>query len=180
MKNKYAPFRIIILVILGLLLGINIYLWNAKNILRDSLPMPFKYGVAVVLSGSMEPFLSVDDVILVKQNKKYGVGDVVVYQNANELIVHRIIEKHNDKIITQGDANNAADNPINISNIKGKVVYKISYLGMFVRFFKHPLGLIISFVILIFLAEKAYKKENEIKSEKLDEIRKEIELLKGK
>ena len=69
--KQNAIWRHILLVICGLLLGINIYLTNAYNLLGNKLPMPFGYGTAVVLSGSMEPTFSKDDLIIVKKKDRY-------------------------------------------------------------------------------------------------------------
>ena len=45
-------------------MGINVYLWNASSLAGNAMPMPFGFGMAVVLSGSMEPVLSVNDLLL--------------------------------------------------------------------------------------------------------------------
>ena len=45
----------------------------------------------VVLSGSMEPTLSVDDLVIVRAAEDYAVGDVVVYQSGHSLVIHRIV-----------------------------------------------------------------------------------------
>ncbi len=90
-KHKYsALIRRTALAILGILLGVNVYLANAKNLAGNRLPMPFGFGVAVVLSGSMEPTLSVNDVIIVRESESYNINDIVVYDSCREMIVHRI------------------------------------------------------------------------------------------
>ena len=53
--------RIGLLALCGAVLGVNLYFANAGSLLGDKLPMPFGYGAAVVLSGSMEPALSKGD-----------------------------------------------------------------------------------------------------------------------
>ena len=66
-KNKYinvkTVFRRIILVVLAIILGLNLYTLNASKLLGNQLPMPFGYGAAVVLSGSMEPAYHVGSII---------------------------------------------------------------------------------------------------------------------
>ena len=59
-----------ILIFMGFFLGVNIYLANARGILGRQMPMPFGYGIGVVLSGSMEPSLSKNDLIIVKESKE--------------------------------------------------------------------------------------------------------------
>ena len=112
-KNKCVQtiLRIVALACVGIFLGCNIYLWNAQSLTGNVLPMPFGVGMAVVLSGSMEPELSVNDVIIVQQQDGYEVGDVVVYQSDKSLVVHRIIEISDGMVVTQGDANNTTTSP---------------------------------------------------------------------
>ena len=83
--------RIALLTLICTILGLRLYSWNASTLVGNTMPMPFGYGSAIVLSGSMEPALHVDDLIIVKQSDNYKVGDIVVFQNSRELIIHRII-----------------------------------------------------------------------------------------
>ena len=93
-KIKYsALIRRISLAILGILLGLNVYFANAQSLAGNKLPMPLGFGVAVVLSGSMEPTLSVNDVIIVRESESYNINDIVVYDSGREMIVHRIKER---------------------------------------------------------------------------------------
>ena len=123
-KKKFPPvLRLILLVICGAVLGVNVYLANAKSLVGNQMPMPFGYGASVVLSGSMEPEFSKGDLIIVGEADSYQERDIVVFQDGASLVVHRIIEIDGEKIITQGDANNVPDEPIESSVIKGKVVF---------------------------------------------------------
>lgn len=95
----------------------------------------FGYRIYRIGSGSMDPYLEVNDVILIKSQNDYKVDDIITYKsNDNEYITHRIVEIDGDKIITKGDANNTEDKPIKKNNIIGKLVFKfvgfsfISYL----------------------------------------------------
>lgn len=70
----------------------------------------------------MEPTLKTNSLIIVKESDSYKVNDIVTYKLDGEYITHRIIEINDDSIITQGDANNAADEAISKDMIVGKVV----------------------------------------------------------
>ena len=50
-KKLKAILRTVFLVAVALVLGVNVYLWNARSLMGNALPMPFGYGCAVVLSG---------------------------------------------------------------------------------------------------------------------------------
>ena len=93
-----------------------------------------------VLTGSMEPTYSPGDMVAVKAANagEIQVGDVVTFQpNSGDplLITHRVISKQlggtpeGTLFVTQGDANDAADEPIVGDQIKGVVMYHVPYIG---------------------------------------------------
>ena len=170
--------RRVILVILGLIIGTNAYLANAKTLTGNQMPMPFGYGAAVVLSGSMEPVLSKGDLIIVKEKESYKVGDVVVFQSGKSLIVHRIIKIDDKKVITQGDANNVADPEFDTQFIKGKEVFRIPYIGVLVDIIKTPTGTIVILILAFWMVEYSFRKQKNEDSEKQEEIKAEIRKLK--
>ena len=173
-----SVIRISILVLLAVLIGVSIYSINASMLGGNALPMPFGFGMTVVLSGSMEPELSVDDLLIVTPSDTYEVGDVVVYQTQRTAVVHRIVAINGDKIITRGDANNTDDDPIAKENIKGKVIFAIPFIGLIVNLIKTPFGTILLLGAAIWLLEASFKKEKDKKAEELAAIRREIEELK--
>ncbi len=179
-KNKYsALFRRIALAVLGILLGLNVYLANARSLAGQKLPMPFGIGTAVVLSGSMEPTLSVNDVIIVREQESYNVGDIVVYENGREMIVHKIIEKNGDTLTTKGDANNTADEPISTEAVKGKVAFSVPYAGAIVKALRSPVGAIVIILAAVLLTEGSFRRKKESDEIKIEKIKEEIRRLKA-
>ena len=176
--SKKTVFRYIVFSFIGIVLGLFVYTQNAKGLLKDKIPMPFGYGMSVVLSGSMESRLSVDDLVIIKAKDNYKVNDIVLYQDGNSLVIHRIIEINGDTVTTKGDANNVADEPINKSQIKGVLVYDIAGLGAVVNILKQPVSVFIILAAAFLLTEFSYQKEKDTDTEELDEIRKMIEELK--
>lgn len=171
--------RIVILSLVGALIGFQFYLLNAEKLVGDAMPMPFGVGMSVVLSGSMEPELSVDDLIVVKEHEQYGVNDVVVFLSQGSLVVHRIIEITEDGIITKGDANNTPDDPISPESIKGKVVYALPFVGKAVNFIKSPIGIIVVLSLAIFLMELSFRREKQKDSDDIEKIKEEIRRLQA-
>ena len=173
--------RLLVLIVCGTVLGVNVYLANAKNLVGNQMPMPFGYGAAVVLSGSMEPVYSVGDLILVKETESVNVDEIVVYQSGSSLVVHRVVEINEDMVTTQGDANNVADDPIASSAIKGVVFLCIPAVGTFVNYLKTPLGIIITIALAILLVEipnRLEKSKDDDETQRLideiNELKKEI------
>ena len=181
-KNKKriwkGIFRILLLSICGIILGLNLYQLNANRLVGNQLPMPFGYGAAVVLSGSMEPEFSKGDLIFVKETADYSEKDIVVFQDGSTLVVHRIIEVDDETIITKGDANNAADEPISKELIKGEVVGCIPYVGEVVNLIKTPLGTLAVAAAAIALVEIPRRREKQKDDDERQKIIDEIKKLK--
>jgi signal peptidase len=173
----YDLGRTLLLVLISLTLGVNVYLWNAKRLVGNALPTPFGYGISVVLSGSMEPTLSVHDLVLIRETPAVEAGDVVVYQSENELIIHRVISVGENTLITQGDANSSADEPISRSAVKGVLVASVPHVGILVLALKNPVVVILLLAAAFLLMELSYRKERRFDDRELEEIKAEIRRL---
>lgn len=127
----------------------------------------FGYTNAVVLSGSMEPSINVGDMLFVKKQGSYQVGDIVAFipKERNIWVTHRIIAEDNEGFQTKGDNNNSADlNKVNKDDIIGRVVFHIPKVGDIRAFFASSYGitLVIFLVGGVVLLEvlRAIKKKN--------------------
>lgn len=120
----------------------------------------------VVSSGSMEPVLQINDVLIVRDGGSWGelkVGDIIVFNRpdgGDRVIVHRIIEIDEDAdgdrtVRTKGDANPSpipgTDYPIQMSNYIGKVIYVLPGIGIVTQFIRPPYNFIIIAIILALL-----------------------------
>jgi len=171
-------FRTLILILCGLIIGINVYSANASNLVGEQLPMPFGYGGAVVLSGSMEPELSVGDLIIVKEDTSLKEKDIIVFQDGRSLVVHRIVSMTEDTIVTKGDANNVEDHPISIEDVKGEMVFSVPFVGKLVNALKTPVGVVLTLILAIALIEIPRRREMAQDDEERQKIIEEIERLK--
>ena len=112
------------------LIAISIYILYCKFILKQSIIKIFGFAFLIVTTGSMSPQINPGELIIIKEYTNYQVGDIVTYKVDDEhLITHRIIEKQDNQIITKGDFNNIVDDPININQIQGKVIYQFKVLN---------------------------------------------------
>ena len=134
---------------------------------RDYLSI-FGYSFFKVATGSMEPNISENDIIIVKDNSDYQVDDIITYKENDSYITHRIVAINNDNLITKGDANNTNDEAINKSQVLGVVVKDYKHLDVWRQIFTTPTILISIFVTLILFdfAFSYQKKEPEIKLKK--------------
>ena len=110
-------FRIIFVTIILAIIILNLF--SAFNLSFLGL------RVFRIESGSMSPYLKVNDLIIIKAYDDYEIDDIVTYKSENEYITHRIIEKDDVSITTKGDANNTNDSKIAKEDIVGKVVLKL-------------------------------------------------------
>ena len=91
----------------------------------EKIAMPFGWGVVRVLSGSMEPTFSEGALLVVSRvasPDEVSAGDIVVYDEGESLVAHRVVEVSGGMAVTQGDANNAPDEPIELSQVKARAV----------------------------------------------------------
>ncbi|MCM1107232.1 MAG: signal peptidase I [Blautia sp.] len=101
-------------------------------------PRVFGYQSYHIISGSMEPAISVGSLVYVKeaQPASVAVGDVIAYSSGvdgSEVITHRVTENNPDgqNFITKGDANAEPDlSPVRYSRLLGVVTFTIPKLGV--------------------------------------------------
>ena len=179
-KKSNALLRVVLIVLISLVIGLNVYQWNAKRLVGNSFPMPLGFGMAVVLSGSMEPTLRVNDLVVVTPAEAYREGEIIVFQQEGDLIIHRIISVDETAQIlqTKGDANNTADEPISFTQVKGREAFHIPFVGIIVRALKTPVGIVAVLAFAIYLMHSSWKKERQSGDEELDAIKAEIRKLK--
>ena len=181
-----STFRLLLLILCGLILGVNVYLANANGLVGNQLPMPFGYGAAVVLSGSMEPEYHVGSLIYVKSvdYKTLQAGDDITYMlDEDTVVTHRIIEVLVDeedpetiRYFTQGIANDVPDAvSVHYKNIIGKPIFSIPYLGYVSNYIQNPPGMYVAMaagailILLVFLPDLFEDDKKKETSEKKEE-----------
>ena len=151
-------FAAILLVLAG-----SAYSVVMEKMTGEACPQMFGYSVATVVSGSMEPTLSINDVIIVKAEDDYEEGDILVFLVGDSLIAHRAIEKTEEGYVTRGDANNTADRGmVTQEHIKGRVVRVIPELGVVFQFVRSPIGIgcMLAVCVLCIMLPPLTKKDN--------------------
>ncbi len=157
MKIIKTIFRVISYILTAVLLVLllsNVYLIAARSVFKDPAPMVFGYASAVVISGSMEPTIHIDDMVIFKSQDKYYVDDIVTFTGNSSYVTHRIIEATETGFITKGDANNAADSDeLSPDRIIGRVVFVIPNIGKAMTFLQSPLGLVLILLMTVVVLE---------------------------
>ncbi len=109
----------------------------------------FGYSIFNVATGSMEPVINQNDVIVVKRSDKYEVGDIITFKSDGAYITHRVVSVNGDNFVTKGDANNAKDVAITRKDVIGKVIKISAKAGIWHKVLTTPTILILIFTTLI-------------------------------
>jgi len=118
---------------------------------RSEAPSVFGYSAFRVVTGSMEPEIGENDMIVVKRAgaSEIEVGDVISFYSADPSLqgavnTHRVtditVDGGSRYFTTKGDANVIEDKyPVGENNLIGKVVFTSSFLGILSRVVSNPL-----------------------------------------
>ncbi len=96
--------------------------------------MKHGYYTLLVLTGSMKPHINPGDLVLIGPGHT-KIGEIIAYIGpGRSIVVHRVIDiLHSGShatIITKGDANTVADPPVSSSQVLGRLIFKIPYIGL--------------------------------------------------
>ena len=145
--NIIITFLCVILIIIIL---INIKNFSLRN--SDRIPSYFGYQFLIERSDSMAKSIMTNDLIIIRKQDNYKVGDIISYLTSdNSLITHRIVDKKNNCFVTKGDNNIAEDKDLVCNNIKGKVLTNFSQLGGALYFISSITGLLSILLVIIIL-----------------------------
>ena len=161
-------------------------------------PQVLGYSVFRVMTGSMEPEIREDSLLVVKKTPSEDIvpGDVISFFSPDPMLegavnTHRVvrIEKENGRtqFITKGDANVIEDTyPTDASALVGRVVFQSYGLGKTVSLLANPLvfGIIILLPLLVILLMNLYRAvriaADIAKKEEEEAVRKALEEIKAK
>ncbi len=119
------------------------------------------YTIFQVITGSMEPTIKTKDLVIEKITQDVDIDDIITYKSGNDFVTHRIIQKNDNYVITQGDANNTEDPQVLYKDIVGKVTIIIPNIAVWIEVIKTPkviISIIISIVLITVLFNTPNKK----------------------
>ena len=95
------------------------------------------FGIRTILVAgvSMEPSFKAGDVVIVQKcpPEDIQIGDVILFDDSTKQVLHRVIDINRSaeplEFVTQGDANNVADELVTAQKIQGKALLKIPKIG---------------------------------------------------
>lgn len=143
--SKISNIISIVIIVVALVILVSAVFTRSGDV-----PMVMGHSFMKVLTGSMEPEIKADSIVVTKEvaAEEIQVGDVISYYSADpELlgmpVTHRVtdIKKVDGKLyfITKGDVNVLEDkNPVMADEVIGKVVFSSHFLGLLVKWITKP------------------------------------------
>ncbi|OGD66701.1 signal peptidase I [Candidatus Campbellbacteria bacterium RIFOXYC2_FULL_35_25] len=118
-------------------------------------PITGNFKLLIVQSGSMEPAIKTGSVVIVKPSDNYQIGDVITFGENTKTktpTTHRIGEvkvvEGNYYYTTKGDANENNDpREVSQTEIIGKVLFDVPFIGYAVATAKEPIGFAVLIVV---------------------------------
>ena len=92
--------------------------------------------------------------------------------------MHRIVSLYGGTVVTQGDANNTADEPIDLSQVKGVVQFHIPFVGTVLELVKTPAGTLLILLLAFALVELSFRRQKEQDNQDMEQVKAEIRRLK--
>lgn len=177
-ENAKIVKKVIEVIAVILIYNIILIMISSENV---SILNMFGYKSYIIKTNSMEPTISVNDVIIAKKVDKRDIkmGDVITFLHNGEVITHRITKVDlNGEYTTKGDNNNIEDIfKTNYDNIEGKHIVTIPYLGKLVQILDNKIVfLIITLVALIFIffmIQKQEKRDNRREKKRIEDKKRE-------
>lgn len=172
------------------LLLINVTLIVKSYTSPDKVPDFLGYKPFIVLSGSMEPSVMTGDMVFVKETDpdSLKVGDVIAYKSGSAVVTHRIVEVKSEngetRYVTQGDANNAADQGmVKPADVEGIYQRRVAGAGNLAMFMQTTTGMILFVVcpLVLFVLWDVIRRQLESRKEvsRTKELEMELERLRA-
>lgn len=189
-KKKNSRIFTYIFSILCLVLCICITVEVTQANQQKRPPRILGLSLSYVPTESMEPTIMPGDYVLYSKAsfKDVSVGDIIIYRNDSDIyVIHRVIEKNESTLITKGDNNPIADDPISPERVYGKYIMTLGFMSLFSGgISRNVIFLILIIIFLIMIAmqivsivvkskiEKNNTDYEESKKLMLEQLRKEI------
>lgn len=108
--------------------------------------------LCIAKNTSMQPTISNNDLLIIKQYDDYGVGDIIQFKHNNLTITHRIVDKvvDNNQIVyyTLGDNDNTLKK-VYLSSVVGKVIKTFDNVGVVCNYINY-------FIVIVFVVGSTF------------------------
>ena len=186
MGKKVSKYLVKSLTIAFFLLAFYILIFGSIARKNNQLLSIFGYSYSSVptnsMSGDNSDSFDAGSFIISKKVKfeNIKVGDIIIFQDKNILVVHRVVDINDDgSLVTKGDNNDSIDaNFVTKNNYQAKVIksFMIGSLGKNLSGYQLQILFILIIVLIIFLIYQFFVLIKEINENKLRKIKQEQQL----
>lgn len=188
-RHRDLKFAVNLLIYLLYIIIIPIIIYDvfliAQSIAKPGVtPDFFGYKTFTIISGSMEPTININDIVIIKKVDRFDIqkNDIITFKIDEEVVTHRVIDFKvidNDLIfITKGDSNEVTDmQDVRYENIEGKYIRKIPKAGKVLSLLKNKY--VFSLILILLIICYILQRKNIQKKIKRKEKRKEYERKNG-
>ena len=186
MGKKVSKYLVKSLTIAFFLLAFYILIFGSIARKNNQLLSIFGYSYSSVptnsMSGDNSDSFDAGSFIISKKVKfeNIKVGDIIIFQDKNILVVHRVVDINDDgSLVTKGDNNDSIDaNFVTKNNYQAKVIksFMIGSLGKNLSGYQLQILFILIIVLIIFLIYQFFILIKEINENKLRKIKQEQQL----
>ncbi|MBP3308456.1 MAG: signal peptidase I [Clostridia bacterium] len=162
LKTTLKILTIILDVILILVIVINLYNLAAQKLFGVRNPTFLGITSAVVDTGSMKgdnpDSFDGNAFIVTFKKRSYEVGDIISFDTGGtKTTTHRIVGIEPEGYVTQGDANNTADDwRVPDEAVVGKVILIIHGGGTVIKYLRSPAGLTALAIVMVLIFALPY------------------------
>lgn len=169
--------NVILTILIILLIGYGFAFFELKIMLKKY-PEIFGHAFILVKDNSMVSRVYKDDVVIVKKNAKYQEGDIVLILNSkSNYVLSTVIGTDSFSTTTKCETCSKPEAPVDNSQVLGKAVGRMVFVGKIIRFFKNKLVLVLLAIFGIgclvasrFVKYTPYVKKKKTKSNKNNEL----------
>lgn len=177
-------FKYITYFLLFVLFSFGLFTFFVIGIMKKDYVNIFGYTYLVIDTDSMLGTFDVGDLVFIKLDNDVVVDDIISYRrDGEEIVIHRLVQRFGNKLITKGDANSSIDQAITkdmvIGIVKGSLSLKFVFKCITLFLISFIFWVLINFEKIIkrfILCEETIKlKKDDVVVEKSESDR--IELL---
>lgn len=150
--NAFLTIVVLILIVYG-------WMFIEVKLRLKSYPELFGYVFFLQEEADMSPQFEVQDVIMVKKDEEYKVGDIIMYFDGKDskYKVHNVVALDRNTTVTRCASCEKSNEPISNDAVVGKAVGKVMFMGAIVGFFSQKIVLVIfALVGVTFLVVSQY------------------------
>lgn len=156
-KLSVRILQYVVLCILVILVVICGAVFIQTKVNPDKIPSIFGYKPFIVLSGSMEAEIFKGDLAVTRETgvEEIQKNDIIAFHDSeNHVVTHRVVDivegDDGKEFVTKGDNNDRNDsNTVNMKEVEGKYLFKLSGFGNIVMIMQQPVTLVIVLVVIV-------------------------------